>query len=66
MYYQNEALPEAKLIVENSKQGFTSGDISYTQYLQNLSMSNDIRLAYLEYILEYNKAVASLEAIYNK
>lgn len=66
IYYQDEALPEAKLIVENSKQGFASGDISYTQYLQNISMSNDIQLAYLEYLLEYNKVIASLEAVYNK
>lgn len=66
MYYQNEALPEAKLIVDNSTQGFTSGDISYTQYLQNISLSNDIRSGYLESLLEYNKTVASLEALYDK
>lgn len=65
-YYQNEALPEAMLIVDNSQQGFKSGDISYTQYLQNISLANDIRSAYLESLLAYNKTVAALEAIYNK
>ncbi len=64
-YYQNEAMPEAKLIVENSKQGFRNGDISYTQYLQNISLANDIQLEYLEHLLDYNQTIASLEAIYN-
>ena len=65
-YYQNDALPEATLIVDSSKQGFANGDISYTQYLQNLSLANDIRSVYLETLLQYNQTVASLEAVYNK
>ena len=65
-YYQNEALPEATLIVDSSQQGFANGDISYAQYLQNLSLANDIRSVYLETLLQYNQTVASLEAIYNK
>ena len=65
-YYQNEALPEATLIVNSSKQGFSNGNIPYTQYLQNLSLANDIRSVYLETLLQYNQTVASLEAMYNK
>lgn len=65
-YYEGEALPEATLIVDSSKQSFSNGDIPYAQYLQNLSLANDIRSVYLETLLQFNQTVASLEAAYNK
>ncbi len=63
-YYYNEALPEARLIANKSQDGFVNGEISYALHLQNISLSNDIKITYLETLLQYNKVIAALEAIF--
>ncbi|MBU7571011.1 MAG: CusA/CzcA family heavy metal efflux RND transporter [Flavobacterium sp.] len=62
-YYQKEALPQADLIIKNSDKSFRSGDISYTQYLQNLTLSSNIHSEYLDNLYNYNQIVISIEAI---
>ncbi|MBX2953365.1 MAG: CusA/CzcA family heavy metal efflux RND transporter [Leadbetterella sp.] len=62
-YYQEEALPQADLIIKNSDKSFRSGDISYTQYLQNLTLSSNIHSEYLDNLYNYNQIVISIEAI---
>ncbi|MCL3782037.1 CusA/CzcA family heavy metal efflux RND transporter [Prolixibacteraceae bacterium JC049] len=62
-YYQNSALNKADIVIENSQKAFRSGDISYSQYLQNLTLSNDIQLEYLEKLLEYNVVIVAIDAI---
>ncbi|MBN8880587.1 CusA/CzcA family heavy metal efflux RND transporter [Chitinophaga sp. 212800010-3] len=62
-YYQQEALPQADLIIKNSDKSFRSGDISYTQYLQNLTLSSNIHSEYLDNLYNYNQIVISIEAI---
>lgn len=62
-YYQQDALPQADLIIKNSDKSFRSGDISYTQYLQNLTLSSNIHSEYLDNLYNYNQIVISIEAI---
>ncbi len=62
-YYKEEALPQADLIIKNSDKSFRSGDISYTQYLQNLTLSSNIHSEYLDNLYKYNQVVISIEAI---
>ena len=62
-YYEQEALPQADLIIKNSDKSFRSGDISYTQYLQNLTLSSNIHSEYLDNLYNYNQVVISIEAI---
>lgn len=64
-YYRMEALPEAELITKTAKQGFVSGDVSYMEYLQNLSLANEIKFGYLEALLECNHVIASIESLFN-
>jgi cobalt-zinc-cadmium resistance protein CzcA len=62
-YYEKEALPQADLIITNSDKSFRNGDISYTQYLQNLTLSSDIHSDYLDSLYNFNRVVISIEAI---
>ncbi|MGF7025014.1 CusA/CzcA family heavy metal efflux RND transporter [Sphingobacterium sp. HSC-15S19] len=62
-YYQQDALPQAELIIRNSEKSFRSGDISYTQYLQNLTLASNIRFEYLDNLYNYNRATIAIEAI---
>lgn len=62
-YYNESALVETDILIKNSQKAFKSGDVSYTQYLQNLTLANDIQLEYIEKLLEYNMLVVSIETI---
>ena len=62
-YYQNEALPQAELIIDNSEKSFKSGDVSYTQYLQNLTLANSIQTEYLNTLYQYNQSIIVIEAL---
>lgn len=62
-YYQSQALPQADLIIATSDKSFRSGDISYTQYLQNLTISTAIHSEYIDNLYNFNRIVISIEAI---
>ena len=62
-YFTLQALPQAALIVANSDTSFRTGDISYVQHLQNLSLASEIETEYLDTMLQYNQAVIELAAI---
>ena len=62
-YYQDQALPQAALIISNSDAGFRNGDISYTQHLQNLTLASDIENAYLDAIYRFNRSVIDIATI---
>ncbi|MHB1179927.1 MAG: TolC family protein, partial [Daejeonella sp.] len=62
-YYQNQALPQAKLIIDNSEKGFKSGDISYMQHFQNLTLAINIQSDYLGNLYQYNQSVISIETL---
>ena len=62
-YYQNEALPQAELIIDNSEKSFKSGNVSYAQYLQNLTLANTIQTEYLNTLYQYNQSIIVIEAL---
>ncbi len=63
LYYQNEALPQAKLIIDNSEKSFKSGDVSYSQHLQNLTLANTIQTDYLNSLYQYNQSIIVIETL---
>jgi cobalt-zinc-cadmium resistance protein CzcA len=65
-YYRTQALPQADLIIGNSEKSFRSGDISYTQYLQSLTLSRNIHAEYIDNLYEFNRIAISLETILGK
>jgi len=62
-YYQNEALPQAELIIDNTEKSFKSGDVSYAQYLQNLSLATSIQSDYLKTLYQHNQSVIVIETL---
>ncbi|MFD2835223.1 CusA/CzcA family heavy metal efflux RND transporter, partial [Christiangramia antarctica] len=62
-YYQNEALPQAELIIDNSEKSFKSGNVSYAQYLQNLTLANSIQTEYLNTLYQYKQSIIVIEAL---
>ncbi|NAS30005.1 CusA/CzcA family heavy metal efflux RND transporter [Flavobacteriaceae bacterium R38] len=66
MYYEKTALPQADLLIETSSKSFKSGDVSYTQYLQNLALAIAIQTEYLEAIYLNNQSVIAIETLLGK
>jgi len=62
-YYKNEALPQAELIIDNSEKSFASGNISYSQYQQNLTLANTIQTEYLQALFQFNQSIIVIEAL---
>ncbi|NCI46692.1 CusA/CzcA family heavy metal efflux RND transporter [Sediminibacterium soli] len=62
-YYQKQALPQAELIINNSERGFQSGDISYIQHFQNLTLAISIQSDYLDNLYQYNQSVNAIETL---
>lgn len=62
-YYKNEALPQAELIIDNSEKSFASGNVSYSQYQQNLTLANTIQTEYLKTLFQFNQSIIVIEAL---
>lgn len=60
-YYEQNALPNADLLIKQADKGFKSGEIGYVEYLQGLKNALSIKANYLRAINQYNQSVISLE-----
>lgn len=65
-YYKETALPQANLLIDTSDKSFKGGDVSYTQYLQNLALAVSIQTAYLETVYQNNQSVNAIETQFGK
>ena len=65
-YYENQALPEADLIIEQSTQSYQAGDMDYLDYIQNLNRALSIRQNYLDVVNHYNQTIISIDFITGK
>lgn len=65
-YYRSTALPNAGVIITTAKTAFTSGAISYVEYLQALQTSTEVQLGYLQTVDQINQAVVHIYYLINK
>jgi cobalt-zinc-cadmium resistance protein CzcA len=65
-YYQNQALPNSRDIIDAAKLGFRTGSISYVEYLLALQTSTDIELNYLRAIQKLNQSVININYLISK
>jgi len=65
-YYGNLALENASLIGRNAKIAYEQGEISYLEYTQALTTKNEVELAYLDTINDYNQSMIQLLYLQNK
>ena len=62
-YYENYALPQARLILSTAEKSFRAGDIEYVEYVVNTQPAWQIQEAYLEQLRQYNELVANLQSL---
>lgn len=60
-YYKDKALPQAELILSNSKKSFENGAIDYVEYMQGLTNGIEIKNNYLEVLNQYNQSIIAIE-----
>ena len=60
-FYEEKALPQADLILSNSKKSFENGAINYVEYVQNLTSGIDIKNNYLNLLNQYNQSIIAIE-----
>jgi cobalt-zinc-cadmium resistance protein CzcA len=62
-YYESTALPQAALIISQARAGFSSGETSYTQLLQSVSVASRIKSDYLDKLYLYNLTVQQIQTL---
>jgi len=65
-YYENNALPQAELILSNSKKSFENGAIDYVEYIQSLNNGIEIKSNYLTLLMQYNQSIIAIEHLAGK
>ncbi|MBD2721893.1 CusA/CzcA family heavy metal efflux RND transporter [Hymenobacter armeniacus] len=63
LYYENYALPQARLILDTAEKSRRAGDIEYVEYVVNTQPAWQIQEAYFEQLRQYNELVASIQAL---
>ncbi|MBT2556602.1 TolC family protein [Hymenobacter sp. ISL-91] len=53
-YYEQTALPQARLILDTAEKSFRAGDIEYVEYVVNTEPAWQIRTTYLDQLQRYN------------
>ena len=65
-YYEQQAVPEADLIISQATLSYKSGDMDYLDYVLMLGKALEIKQSYLDALKDLNMAVISLEYITGK
>ena len=65
-YLKEQALPNAKEIINAAKLGYETGDISNVEYLYSVQAATDIRLNYLKSIQDINNSVINIYSLINQ
>ena len=65
-YYENTALMNVQLMINNATKSYKNGEINYIEYGQVLQTNLDAQKAYLGAINNVNKAVLALQFIVNQ
>ncbi|WP_025142678.1 CusA/CzcA family heavy metal efflux RND transporter [Pedobacter jeongneungensis] len=60
-YFQTSALPNATLILKNSRIAYQNGEIGYSEYLLNLKQVNSIYESHLVALLQLNQSINHIE-----
>ena len=60
-YYENNALPQAELIISNTEKSYSGGSISYIEYLYGVNTAIDLKYKYIHLLWQYNQSVIAIE-----
>lgn len=59
-YYESAGLKQSDEIIKNAEANFKYGNISYIDYIQNLTQAFNIKLQYLNAINQYNQSIINI------
>ncbi|WP_324671361.1 CusA/CzcA family heavy metal efflux RND transporter [Hymenobacter sp. GOD-10R] len=62
-YYEQSALPQARLILDTAEKTYRAGDIEYVEYVVNTEPAWQIQENYLGQVRQYNDLVISLQTL---
>ena len=62
-YYQQQALPQANLMLSQFDKSFKNGAINYVEYLQGLNSALSVRFNYLTILNQHNQTIIQIEAL---
>ena len=65
-YYENQAVPEAGMIIDQSTRSYKAGALDYLDYVLSLGRAMSIRQNYLDALNNYNQTVINIEYITGK
>ena len=65
-YYEQQAIPEASLIIDQATRSYRAGALDYLEYVINLNRALDIRQSYLDALSSYNQTIINIEYITGK
>ncbi|MFZ4521971.1 MAG: CusA/CzcA family heavy metal efflux RND transporter [Bacteroidales bacterium] len=65
-YYEQQATPEANLIIDQATRSFKAGGLDYLEYIITLNRALDIRQSYLDALNSYNQTIINIENITGK
>jgi len=65
-YYEQQAIPEANIIIEQSTRSYRAGAMDYLNYVLSLDRALSIRQNYLDALNNYNQTIINIELITGK
>ncbi len=65
-YYEDQAIPEANIIIDQATRSYKSGAMDYLDYIVNLNRALSIKQNYLDAINNYNQTIISIDYITGK
>jgi cobalt-zinc-cadmium resistance protein CzcA len=65
-YYEQQALPEAETIIDQSVRSYKAGAMDYTDYVLNLGRALSIKQNYLDALNSFNQTIINIEYITGK
>ncbi|MCX6303453.1 MAG: CusA/CzcA family heavy metal efflux RND transporter [Bacteroidetes bacterium] len=65
-YYEQQAGPEANLIIDQATRSFRAGGLDYLEYIITLNRALDIKQNYLDALNSYNQTIINIDFITGK
>jgi cobalt-zinc-cadmium resistance protein CzcA len=65
-YYENQALPEADLIIDQSTKSYRAGAMGYLEYVLSLGRALEIKQNYLDAMNNLNQTLVNIELVTGK
>ncbi len=64
--YNQNAVPQADLLLKQSQRGFKEGEIGYIEYVQGINRALTIQSNYLAFVNRYNQTLIKMEQLIKK